>query len=98
MRYLVRRRSTDKIIRFYKNVSKKYKHTYSEELMRTNVTEAYDAMFLIEHSLLRRRPTIARWQKEGWHMATAGHWYYAYTIESDTIIIQDACHNQNMHE
>ena len=25
-------------------------------------------------------------------------WYYAYTIDGDTITIQDACHAQNMHE
>ena len=24
--------------------------------------------------------------------------YYAYTIDGDTITIQDACHAQNMHE
>ena len=31
-------------------------------------------------------------------MANAGHWYYAYRISGDTIIIEDACHAQNMHE
>jgi hypothetical protein len=30
-------------------------------------------------------------------MANAGKWYYAYTIDKDTITIQDACHAQNMH-
>ena len=34
----------------------------------------------------------------GWHMAHAGTWYYAYTIDGDTVTIQDACHQQNMHE
>ena len=34
----------------------------------------------------------------GYHMATNGRWYYAYTIDGDTITIQDACHAQNMHE
>ena len=27
----------------------------------------------------------------------AGHWYYAYTIKGDMITIEDACHEQNMH-
>ena len=35
---------------------------------------------------------------QGWHMAHAGTWYYAYTIDGDTITIQDACHQQNLHE
>ena len=25
-------------------------------------------------------------------------WYYAYTIEDDTIKVVDVCHVQNMHE
>ena len=55
-------------------------------------------MGLIEQSLLRRKPTLERWQKAGWHMANAGKWYYAYTISGDTITIEDACHEQNMHQ
>jgi hypothetical protein len=31
-------------------------------------------------------------------MANVGKWYYAYTIDDETITIQDACHEQNMHE
>jgi hypothetical protein len=31
-------------------------------------------------------------------MAHAGHWYYAYTINDDTVTIEDARHEQNMHE
>jgi hypothetical protein len=75
----------------------KYKHTYSEYLMLKNIDDAVDPMFQIEQSLLRRKPTIERWQKSGWHMANAGKWYYAYTISGDTITIEDACHEQNMH-
>lgn len=55
-------------------------------------------MLLIEKSLPRRTPTLARWQEQGYHMARAGKWYYAYTIGDDTITIEDACHAQNMHE
>jgi hypothetical protein len=62
--------------------------------MHKNIDEAIDAMYCIEKDLLRRRPTIARW--EGFHMAHAGHWYYAYSINGDTITIEDACHEQNM--
>ena len=29
-------------------------------------------------------------------MAHAGNWYYAYSIEGNTIVIHDACHAQNM--
>jgi len=31
-------------------------------------------------------------------MANTDKWYYAYTIEDDTITVVDACHVQNMHE
>ena len=96
MRYEIKSVCTRNISTFYHHVAKKYKHTYSLEMMRKNVCEAYDAMFLIEKTLLRRTPTLKRWQ--GWYMAHFGQWYYAYTIEDDTITIQDACHVQNMHE
>ena len=97
MRYVIKQRCVKNITTFYKNVSKKYKHTYSLELMKSNIEEAYDAMFQIEQTLLRRRPTLERWLKEGWHMAHAGKWYYAYTVCEDTITIEDACHEQNIH-
>jgi len=41
-------------------------------------------------------PTIPRWI--GYHMANTDKWYFAYTIDDDTITIVDACHAQNMHE
>lgn len=85
-----------RIEEFYRNVAKKYKHTYSKQLMQKNVLEATNAMYLIEQTLLRRKPTLSRWQ--GFHMANFGKWYYAYTIHGDTIIIEDACHEQNMHD
>ena len=81
---------------FYRNVSKKYKHTYSLELMEKNVHDAYDAMFQIEQSLLRRDPLLARWA--GLYMANTDKWYFAYKIEGNTITIVDACHAQNMHD
>lgn len=98
MRYVIKRRCHDKIEKFYRNVLKKYRHTYSIQLLQRNVLDATNAMLLIEKSLLRRKPTITRWQKQGWHMANTEKWYYAYTIDGDTITIQDAYHAQNMHE
>ena len=82
---------------FYKHVIRKYRHTYSLELMHKNIDEAIDSMFQIEQLLLRRKPTLSRWQHDGWYMANAGKWYYAYTINDDTVTIEDACHEQNMH-
>jgi len=98
MKYKAKKRCSINIVKFYLNVSRKYKHTYSNELMHQNINDAIDAMFLIEKTLQRREPTITRWQKQGWHMANTEKWYYAYTIDDDTITIQDACHAQNMHE
>ena len=64
--------------------------------MEKNVHDAYDSMFQIENGLLRRDPTIARWK--GYHMANTDKWYFAYTIDGDTITIVDARHAQNMHD
>ena len=94
MKHVIRKRCAQKITTFYRNVSKKYKHTYSQELMEKNVHDAYDSMFQIEHTLLRREPTISQWA--GYHMANTDRWYFAYTIEGDTITVVDARHAQNM--
>jgi len=96
MKYVIRKRCAQKVTEFYRNVSKKYKHTYSQELMEQNVQDAYDSIFMIEQSLLRREPTISRWK--GYYMANTEKWYYAYTLEGDTVTVVDACHAQNMHE
>ena len=94
--YVIRKRCVQRIVSFYRNVSKKYKHTYSQELMEKNVHDAYDSMFQIEQTLLRRKPTIDRWI--GYHMANTDKWYFAYIIDGDTITIVDACHAQNMKQ
>ena len=96
MKHIIRKRCAQKITTFYRNVSKKYKHTYSQELMEKNVHDAYDSMFQIERTLLRREPTISQW--EGYHMANTDKWYFAYTIDGDTIIVVDARHAQNMRD
>ena len=98
MKYVIRKRCAQRITTFYRNVSKKYKHTYSLELMERNVIDAYDAMFRIENSLLRREPVLSRWKEKGYHMANMEKWYYAYTIDGDTVTVVDACHAQNMHD
>ena len=94
--YEISVRAIQKVRRFYRNVAMKYRHTYSYEDMYRNINQAVDDMYLIEQTFLRRRPTLSRWQ--GYHMATNGLWYYAYSIEGSTITIHDACHAQNMHE
>ena len=66
MKHVIRKRCAQKITTFYRNVSKKYKHTYSQELMEKNVHDAYDSMFQIERTLLRREPTISQWA--GYHI------------------------------
>lgn len=95
-KYIIKKRCLLKINTFYGNVSKKYRHTYSLELMEKNVHDAIDSMYQIEKTLLRRRPILSRWQ--GYHMANTNKWYYAYIIVGDIIVVVDACHAQNMHE
>lgn len=96
MKYVIRKRCAQKVTEFYRNVSKKNKNTYSQELMEQNVRDAYDSIFMIEKSLLRREPTISRWK--GYYMANTEKWYFAYTLKDNTVTVVDACHAQNMHE
>ena len=76
-------------------MARKYKHTYSKELLHKNIDDAIDSMFQIERSLHRRQPTIPEWI--GLNMANTDKWYYAYYFENEeTIMIVDARHAQNM--
>ena len=93
--YILTPKAVGEITLFYSNVALKYRHVYSFEDMEKNIYQAIYGAQLIEKSLPRRRPTIARWQD--FFMAKAGKWYYAYSIEGNDIIIRDACHAQNMH-
>lgn len=54
-----------------------------------------DEMTIEESQMLLLRMVEEEYQ---WHMANTDKWYYAYTIDGDTITIQDTCHAQNMHE
>ncbi len=87
-----------KIYSFYTNVAKKYSNTYSIELMRTNIADAYDSIKMIECGLMRRKPSLKAWKH--FHMATSkdGRWNFAYRIKGNTIYVEDACHSQNIHE
>lgn len=98
MNYAIKPTASNKIRQFYRNVAKKYKHTYSIELMMKNIDDAINNIYQIESRLLRKKPTISRW--EGLYMATSKDrkWNFAYRIEGNTIYIEDACHSQNMHE
>ena len=72
------------------------KELYTPEEAYELTMKDIKAIYAIERTLPRRRPTISRW--EGYHMANTDKWYYAYTIEGDTIKVVDVCHAQNMHE
>ena len=96
MNYVIDNKCLAKIRKFYQNVSKKYKHTYTKELMHKNIDDAINSMYKIENGLLRREPRMDSWK--GMFMATAGKWNFAYKIEGDTVYVYDACHSQNIHE
>lgn len=59
MNYVIRKRCAQRITTFYRNVSKKYKHTYSLDLMEKNINDAFDAIYQIENTLQRRKPTLS---------------------------------------
>ena len=95
-KYIIKPRASRKIFTFYSNVAKKYRHTYDKEDLKRDVQNAVFSIYMIERSLLRRKSTMERWSK--YHMANTDKWYFAYTIDGDSITIVDACHAQNMHE
>ena len=96
MKYIIKPRASRNIYTFYQNVAKKYHHTYDKDDLKRNVYDALQSIYEIERTLLRRKPTLSRWK--GYHMTNTDKWYFAYTIEGDTITIVDACHAQNMHQ
>ncbi len=96
MQYIIKPRAARKIYTFYGNVAKKYRHTYDKEDYKRNVRDALSSIYDIEIKLLRRQPTLIRWKD--YHMANTEKWYFAYTIEGDTVTVFDACHAQNMSD
>ena len=60
MKYLIHSNCRKNIIEFYTHVSMKYRNTYSESQMLKNMDEAINAMYLVEKSLVSRRPTLDR--------------------------------------
>ena len=82
MNYIIDNRCLANIRNFYQNVAKKYKHAYSKELMHKNIDDAITSMYKIENGLMRRQPTMPRWQ--GMFMATDGKWYFAYKVQTCT--------------
>lgn len=94
--YLIKPLAVRKVRLFYRNVQKKHSNIYAYSDMLRYINNTVDAIYGIEQTIARRKPTIKRWKN--WHMAHAGNWYYAYTIDGNTITIHDACHQQNMHE
>ena len=97
-KYEVRPQAARKVWSFYRHVAMKYRHTFDVEDIVRNAEKTLRSICLIEKTLQRRKPTNEQWEREGWHMANAGNWYYAYTINEDTITVQDACHAQNMKD
>ena len=95
-KYIVKPLAQHKIRSFYKNVAKKYIHTYDINNLIRDIDKAVLSINQIESTLLRREATLKRWK--GYYMANTDKWYYAYTIDGDTITVRDACHAQNMHE
>lgn len=66
MEYIIKPRAARKIYTFYGNVAKKYRHTYDKADYKRNVHDALTSVYDIERKLLRRPPTLKRW--EGCHM------------------------------
>lgn len=98
IKYIIKPLANRKFFSFYQNVARKYRHTYDKGDLKRDVQNAVFGIYQIELSLLRREPTLSRWLQKGYFMANTDKWYYAYTIEGDTVTVVDACHAQNMHE
>ena len=73
LKHEVKPRAALKIRKFYQNVAKKYRNTFDEDDLTRNIFDALFKTHQIEKSLLRRKPTLKRWQKPGWNMANTDH-------------------------
>ncbi len=100
MDYQVSKNVYYKVLQFYSNVARKYRHTYSYEDIRRDYSNAIYSIRQIENGLTRRKPRISSWQKKGLHMATSKdrRWNFAYKIAGDTVYVEDVCHSQNIQE
>lgn len=98
MKYKIYDNVGSKIKSFYRNVAKKYTNTWDEEDTINSILSVKNAIFQIENGLLRRRPTLSRWESKGYYMTNAKKWYFAYYVKDGVIHVVDACHSQNMHE
>lgn len=98
MNYKISKNALNQIKKFYRNVAKRYKHTWTKEDVKNYTFVTKQSIYQIENGLIRRSPTISRW--EGLYMATTQDrkWNFAYRIEGNIVYIEDACHSQNMHE
>ena len=59
--YVLTSKMHSELCNFYINVSKKYRNTYDYNDMSRDINRAYDAIYQIEDGLLRRQPTLSRW-------------------------------------
>ena len=98
MEYKLNIKASNKINSFYQNVARKYRNTWSKEDVKLYILQTKQSIYQIENGLLRRQPTLSRWN--GLFMANSNDrkWFFAYRIDGDTIYVEDACHAQNMHE
>ena len=98
MKYRINKNVLNIINRFYRNVAKRYRNTWTIDDVKKYALTTKQSIYQIENGLIRRKPTISRW--DGMYMATSAdrRWNFAYRIDGDTIYVEDACHAQNMHE
>lgn len=106
MKYIIKQQAINSICSFYDNtVNKAHKHVYSLSDYNNFVDKTYNDAMLIGTKTDKVKSNIntkmlntklfQEWAKSGYLVAASKKWYYAYTINGDTIIVHDACHKQN---
>lgn len=98
MKYKISKKALYEINKFYHNVAKKYRNTWSKEDVKKYINQTKSAIYQIENGLPRRKPSMQRWH--GLYMTTSKdkRWNFAYRIQDDTVYVEDASHAQNIHE
>ena len=61
--YVISKRVHDSIYSFYTNVAKKYKHTYSIELMYKNTNNTYNGIYKIENRCFKIKTNIKQMEQ-----------------------------------
>ncbi|GHV68115.1 hypothetical protein FACS1894199_14880 [Bacteroidia bacterium] len=97
MSAIIRRKAHFKIIRFYYNAAKKWKHAWSMEDSHRYIDKVHDEAYKVGTQLPTKKDSVLyKWKNYKVAYSKKTGWYFAFRIVDDTIYIEDAENYRNM--